>query len=66
MQVNEVLKEVFGFDKLRAGQEEVVSVLLEGRGALRFSQRVAGNRYAISSRRCCWMGRRWWFRRCLR
>lgn len=29
-----VLKEVFGFDELRAGQEEVVSILLGGRSAL--------------------------------
>ncbi len=32
--VKDVLKTVFGFDGLRAGQEEVVSVLMEGRGAL--------------------------------
>jgi len=32
--VTGVLKEVFGFVGLRAGQEEVVSVLMEGRGAL--------------------------------
>ena len=32
--VKEVLKEVFGFDELRAGQEDVVEVLMQGRGAL--------------------------------
>jgi len=32
--VKEVLKEVFGFDELRAGQAEVVDVLMEGRAAL--------------------------------
>ena len=32
--MNGVLREVFGFEELRAGQEEVVSVLMEGRGAL--------------------------------
>ncbi|MBG7608065.1 MAG: RecQ family ATP-dependent DNA helicase [Verrucomicrobia bacterium] len=32
--VKEVLREVFGFEGLRAGQEEVVSVLMEGRPAL--------------------------------
>lgn len=32
--MKDVLKRVFGFGELRAGQEEVVSVLMEGRGAL--------------------------------
>lgn len=32
--MKDVLKRVFGFGGLRAGQEEVVSVLMEGRGAL--------------------------------
>ncbi len=32
--VKAVLKKVFGFERLRAGQEEVVEMLLEGRGAL--------------------------------
>jgi ATP-dependent DNA helicase RecQ len=34
MAVKELLKEVFGFDQLRAGQEEVISTLLAGRSAL--------------------------------
>ncbi|MFK7850947.1 MAG: ATP-dependent DNA helicase RecQ [Akkermansiaceae bacterium] len=32
--VKEVLREVFGFEELRAGQAEVVGVLMEGRAAL--------------------------------
>jgi ATP-dependent DNA helicase RecQ len=32
--MKEVLREVFGFENLRAGQEEVVSFLMEGRSAL--------------------------------
>ncbi len=32
--MKEVLREVFGFGELRAGQEEVVEILMEGRGAL--------------------------------
>ena len=32
--VKQVLKKVFGFERLRAGQGKVVSVLMEGRGAL--------------------------------
>ena len=32
--MKQVLKDVFGFDGLRGGQEEVISVLMEGRSAL--------------------------------
>ena len=32
--MKDLLREVFGFDALRAGQEEVISALLEGRSAL--------------------------------
>jgi ATP-dependent DNA helicase RecQ len=34
MVVKELLRNIFGFEELRAGQEEVISTLLEGRSAL--------------------------------
>lgn len=34
MPVKDVLREIFGFGELRAGQEEVIAALLEGRSAL--------------------------------
>lgn len=40
--VKEVLREIFGFEELRAGQQEVISVLLEGRSALAIFHTGAG------------------------
>ena len=51
------LKEVFGYDSFRPGQEEAVAAFLRGRDVLAV---MRANRYVIKFRRSCCPASRWW------
>ena len=51
-------QEIFGWERLRDGQEESVSALLEGRDVLAVLPTGAGNPRSTSSAARCWRGSR--------
>lgn len=48
-----VLKQYFGHDAFRPGQEALVDAVLSGRDAVGIMPTGGGNPCAIRSRRCC-------------
>lgn len=59
----QTLKDVFGFETFRPGQEAVVSRLLEGRSVLAIFPRAPAKAFVISSPPSPLMVSRWSYRR---
>jgi superfamily II DNA helicase RecQ len=50
--INKTLKEYFGYDRFREGQEAVISAVVNGESSGLSSLQVRGNHYATNCRHC--------------
>jgi len=65
MELSESLRQHFGYDAFRKGQEAIVRSVLSGRPTIAILPPAEARASAISCRRCCskaprWCLARWW------